>query len=366
MYMEQWNLSYERQFFKEWAFSVAYLGNHSLHLPLSYEANYIETTPAVCAEFGTAGCTTKNEVQRRALYQAEGCAGTTPCTAPNYASGIGSLFQAVDSGYANYHALFADVKHRFRHSFETDVNYTYAHCLSLGDFNGDLRGTYFMNQQDPQADYGNCNFDIRHILNATLVAASPLHGHGFLKWARGGWQFAPRLRFHTGWPVNITNGTDSLATGNEGGDRPELVPGQPLYVKQWVTCNGGTAVCYQYINPNAFVNPTNATAPVVVKPAGGNAYAYPAIARDFLYAPSVFTMDAGVSRLFPMGERFRWEFRFEAFNALNHVNLRLTTIGNGIGLNGNNFGAITSAPGAGFIPSEFDPRILQFAVKFHF
>lgn len=48
------------------------------------------------------------------------------------------------------------------------------------------------------------------------------------------------------------------------------------------------------------------------------------------------------------------------------VKLRLTNIGSGIGLNSNNFGAITSAPGAGFIASEIDPRILQLALKLRF
>ena len=40
----------------------------------------------------------------------------------------------------------------------------------------------------------------------------------------------------------------------------------------------------------------------------------------------------------------------KCFNALNHVNLRLTNIGSGIGLNSNNFGAITSAPGLASSP----------------
>lgn len=152
---------------------MAYLGNRSLHVPLSHDANYVRTDPSVCAQFGATGCSTKNEVQRRALYQAEGCGGTAPCSALNYASGIGQFFQAVDSGYADYHALFGDLKHRFRHGFEMDANYTCSHCLSLGDFNGDLRGTYFMNQQNPQPDYGNCNFDIRHTFNATIVRRVP-------------------------------------------------------------------------------------------------------------------------------------------------------------------------------------------------
>ena len=354
MYMMQWNMSYERQFLHEWSMSLSYLGNRSLHLPLSYDLNAPLNSASVCAEF-TAGCTVANEPQRRFLAQS----ATSPA---QNASAIGGLDYGDDTGYSNYNALLATLNHRFSQGFNLQANYTYSHCLSVGDFNGDLRGTYYMIQRSPQYDYGNCNFDIRHIFNTTLVATSPFHGQGPVKWLLGGWQVAPSIRATTGYPINVTLGQDSLATG-EGNDRPEIVPGQPLYLNKWETC--GTNICYQVFNPAAFIDPTKATAPFPLVAKTGNVYPYPAMGRDMLYAPGIFNFDTSVSRLFPIRERFQFELRFDAFNVLNHFNPSLGVSGTIAGLNSANFGRVTSASTAGFLPSAFDPRVLQFATKLH-
>ena len=129
-------------------------------------------------------------------------------------------------------------------------------------------------------------------------------------------------------------------------------------------------------NPNAFADPTCTTAlsqagkcgvvaPVPINPAVGNVYAYSPVGRDSFYGPGTFRFDAGLSRLFPIRERAQLELRFEAFNVINHVNLKIANIGAAAGINSSNFGQITSAPGAGFTPADTDPRILQFAVKLH-
>src|SRR5256885_10612208 len=52
-----------------------------------------------------------------------------------------SLDLAFDSGFSTYHGLLASLKHRFRKGFSLNTNYTYSKCMSIGDFNGDLRGT---------------------------------------------------------------------------------------------------------------------------------------------------------------------------------------------------------------------------------
>lgn len=333
------------EWLNNWSFSLAYLGNRSLHLPLSYDANAPINSASVCAAQG--GCSTANIPQRRIL-------ALTATNPAQNAADIGVLDYARDTGYSNYNALLATVKHRFSQGFNLQANYTYSHCLSVGDFNGDLRGSYFMIQNDPAFDYGNCNFDIRHIFNAGLVALSPFRGHGAVKWLLGGWQIAPGIRASTGFPINVTLGTDSLATF-EGNDRPELVPGQPLYINKWETCGSGNAnICYQVFNPAAFANPTipaqNPPYPIVTK--NGNVYPYPAMRRDMLYGPGVFNFDTSISRIFPIRERFKFELRFEAFNVLNHYNPQLAAIGNTAGLNSSNFGRITGAPAAGFLPSN--------------
>ena len=106
---------------------------------------------------------------------------------------------------------------------------------------------------------------------------------------------------------------------------------------------------------------------MVINPKAGNVYAYTPVGRDAFYGPGVLRFDGALSRLFPIRERTQLELRFEAFNAINKINLRPTSgIGSAMARNGSTFGFVTSSPGAGFFPSEYDPRILQFAVKVHF
>lgn len=348
MYMQQWNLSWQRQFFHDWVASLSYLGNRSLHVPLSYDFNAPQVTQAACAAVG--GCTNSaaNETARRFLTLTAGGAG-----APQNPGEIGGLDVGFDSGFSNYNALLASLKHRFRKGFELDSNYTYSKCMSIGDFNGDLRGTYFQVQNNPRADYAVCNFDITHIFNATMVATSPFHGKGAMRWLLGGWQFAPTIRAQSGWPIDVRTGTDTSATG-EGNDRPNIVPGQPLYINQWQPCNStGTTQCFVVFNKAAFQAFTTGT------------YGFGNVGRDFLRSPGTFSADAALSRFFPISEGKQFEFRFEAFNAINHFNPSIGNPGTTAGLNSSNFGRQSGASTPSFIPSAFDPRILQFGMKFH-
>lgn len=346
MYMQQYNLSVQHLLGRDWVMSMSYLGSRTLHVPLSYDYNSPQITASACAT--VKGCTNSsaNETARRFLTLLAGGS-----SAPQNPGPIGSLDLGFDEGYANYNGLLASLQHRFSNGLSLQTNYTWSKCLSIGDFNGDLRGTYFQDQNNPRADYAVCNFDIRHIYNATLVAQSPFKGEGVRSLLLGGWQFSSTIRATSGWPIDIRTGVDTSMTG-EGNDRPNLQPGQPLYIKQWQSC--GANFCYQWFNPAAFASPT---------PAPG---AFGNISRDFLYSPGVFNFDAGISRHFKIKEDKAFEFRFEAFNAINHFNPSVGVPGTTAAINSSNFGRQTAASTPGFLPTVYDPRILQFSTKLYF
>jgi hypothetical protein len=66
----------------------------------------------------------------------------------------------------------------------------------------------------------------------------------------------------------------------------------------------------------------------------------------------------GVFKTFPIVERHQIQFRAEFFNLFNRVNLGNPATNFG---NANTFGKITSTAGiAG------DPRVIQFALRYHF
>lgn len=316
-YMLQWNLSYQRQISANWLGSVSYLGNKTTHVWGGQEINPATYFPGLCG--GKACSTTGNTNQRRQLYL------QNPVEGARYAS----IVQSDMGGNSHYNGMLASIQHRFADNFTLLSNYTWSHCISDMDFTGELAGASYQDPLNRRGNRGNCNFDVRHIANTSLVAMSPLHGHGWLSRLAGNWQVAPIVSIRSGMAINVTTGTDNSLRG-VGQDRPNLVAAS-AYPDQKT--------------PAAWLN----RAAFIPNPAGtfGN------IGKNAVRGPAAVNFDLSLSRNFQLRERARLEARAEAFNAINHANYNNPTTS----LNSSNFGRIL---GAG------DPRILQFAMKLHF
>lgn len=76
--------------------------------------------------------------------------------------------------------------------------------------------------------------------------------------------------------------------------------------------------------------------------------------RNLLRNLTYFDLDSGLQRNFSIAERWKFQFRAEAFNLTNHVNF--SQPGNNVS-SANTFGRITAAG---------DPRILQLVGRFEF
>ena len=76
--------------------------------------------------------------------------------------------------------------------------------------------------------------------------------------------------------------------------------------------------------------------------------------RGILYAPGTQTVDVSLSRVFPIADRFRVQFRADAFNLLNTPQFGFPN-------------AAIGSPTCALIPSPIaDNRSLQFALKLDF
>ena len=316
-YTAQWNVSYQRQFRKDWLVSISYLGNVMTHVWLATDLNHAVYIPGTC---GNGPCsTTANTNQRRVLYLARPQDG-------QYFSG---LFSTDDGGTANYNGMMASFQRRFSGGFTLLTNYTWSHCLNNGDINGNIGIGYYQDDVHRYTEYASCAYDIRHMFNLTGVAVSPMRGKTLAARMLGNWKLAPLIRAATGLALNVTSGKDNSLTAI-GRDRPNQVLGNPY---------PATKTPAQWINPAAFVpNPTGT---------------FGSLGRNALRAPGVLRVDAALSREFSMSEKLRLEVRGEAFNVVNHANFGPASTN----LSSANFGRITSAG---------DARILQFALKLHF
>jgi hypothetical protein len=133
----------------------------------------------------------------------------------------------------------------------------------------------------------------------------------------------------SGQYFDVTAGTDRALTGT-GGQKGNQVRGDIFVSNKSAS---------QWLNPTAFEIPVNGT--------------YGAMGGMSIRGPKSIQIDMGLTRTFPIREGHSLQFRMEAFNVPNLVNLR-----NPVGsLNSVNFGKILDAG---------DPRIMQAALKYSF
>jgi hypothetical protein len=297
--------------------SATYLGNKTTHVWAGEEINQAVYIPGTCS--GKPCSSTSNSNQRRLLYLSNPVAG----------SAYASIVESDQGGNSSYNGVLFSIQHRFANNFTLLTNYTLSHCISDLDFTGELAGSAYQNPANRAANRGDCNLDVRHTSNTSLVAISPGIGSGWVRRFAKDWQIAPILSIRSGSALNVTTGTDNSLTA-VGQDHPNQVLLNAYPANQNVTT---------WINRSAFLaNPTGTF---------GN------VGRDTVRGPGSVNFDLSFSRIFRFTEQMNLEARAEAFNAINHANFGNPTTN----LNSSNFGRILSAN---------DPRILQFVMKFHF
>jgi hypothetical protein len=421
-YVAEWTASYQIQFASNWVFSASYLGNKSTHLPLGYSINFSETPnenfgpgntcilPSATA-FATATtpiCSSGNEPERQYLNLLAGGLPTASAVTKNLGVNelSGGMEMGTDNNNANYNALLATLNHRFSHGFTWLANYTYSHCFDEGESQGDLNGnTFYENQLNQNLNYGSCTFDIRSMFNTSLVASTTMK-NGWKGHLLGGWQVAPNIRIVSGLPFNMTIGDNALTGGSSEGTFVDFTSGcsaanaytnglQKGYSWLNQACflemvnKSGTSTTQEYVNP-VYVQTACTVATTASGCSGSVVPIYSAgtsgsgqfgnIPRNYLRAPGAINFDMSISRMFPIHERLQAEFRFDAFNVFNHWNPQGPSGGNltngasngappangSFPVSGSqSLGYITGSPLSGIIPTQYDPRVLQFAVKLH-
>ena len=152
-YLQQWNLSFQKQMAADWLISATYLGNKTSRQWLGRELN-----PAVFAP----GATTGNTEARRVFIRAN------PATGKYY----GSTVMVDDSGNASYNGLLLSANRRFSSHFSVLANYTWSHCFNQGDTSQDIIN-YYQDSNNRRDDWGSCAADRRQVFNLSGVAQAP-------------------------------------------------------------------------------------------------------------------------------------------------------------------------------------------------
>jgi hypothetical protein len=342
-YSQQWNISIQRQLGANWLVAANYVGNNTIHIWGGNQANPGVYIPGSCVIGGvtTNPCSTAANVNsRRVLFL------------QNPAQGIfyGNIAQLDDGGTASYNGLLLSVQHRIANGFSVQANYTLSHCISdLANPELAVAGANFMIPGQRGPDRSNCILgDRRQLFNLSAVYETPKFASSTWRLLGSGWQISPIIKIQTGPYMTVTTGLDQALTGQTAYERVNQV--LPDVYQPNRNANS-------YLNPAAFAQPALGT--------------YGNLRPANILAPGAVYINGGITRTFRIRERQSIQFRFEAFNIPNHVNL-----GPPNGLSGN--GTATSSAGFitptaalnnanfGKILSSDDPRLMQGALKFVF
>jgi hypothetical protein len=312
-YMQQYSLSLEKQAQSNWLFSLDYVGNRATHLRSGTEQD-----PAI---YIPGASTTANTSTRRTLYR------LNPATGIYY-----SALTLMDDGINTfYNALRAKAEHRFSNHFTLLSVYTWSHCLQDAEPLGNrLSGNNESNPYNKLADFGPCDYDLRHNWTNSVVLEGPKFTGRLLNETAGGWQLAFLANIHSGFPFTVLTGTDQSLSA-VGLDRPDIVPNVNPNVRNKQTL--------LWTNPAAFVPNAPGT--------------FGTTRANSLNQAAYFDFDTTLMKGFRITEHQRFDFRAEFFNVFNHTNFMAPV-------------ATRSSASFGLIQASNPARIIQLAGKYTF
>jgi hypothetical protein len=245
------------------------------------------------------------------------------------------------SGHSAYHALVLKLQRRLSAGLTFQWSYVFSKLLTDSD-------TYYANAGFAE-DNGNRRleksigaYDQTHVVKLSTIYELPFGkgkrwlSHGAGDWVLGGWRISAIQYYATGYPLAVTRNAP-LPIFN-GVNRP------------YITTYSGWGGVYTgsfdpakdlYLNPAAFPAQPNYLL--------GNATRFNPLMRGF---PN-FNENISLGKSFPFTERFRLDFRAEAFNLFNRVVFSNPTTN----LNSSSFGAVNGQSNS--------PRQMQFALKLY-
>jgi hypothetical protein len=329
-YIQNWQLSIQRELTKDLLIDIAYVGNHAVKMVMLADVN--QARPLTLAELALPAAQRPTLDQRRPI------------------SGFRTISGVLPAAFSNYNALQVKLERRFSKGLYLLNSFTWSKAIDnvtqvLEEPNGNEGRP--QNVNDIAADRGPSAFD-QPFNNTTSFVWDLPFGRGRLI----GGDISPWLDGVVGgWTLT---GINTMLSGQTINLRYQPSP---------VTANLASFLGGVALRPNAsgsvlapedqrtidnYFNKANITIPTVDQPFG-------TAGRNNARSNAFYQFDLGLQKSFrlPINEASKLEFRMEAFNLFNKTN----------------FGAANSdrsSAAFGTIRSTFPARQIQFALKLAF
>src|ERR1700694_1750830 len=363
-YFMEWSLGIEHQFGTTGSLQAQYVGTRAVNQPYLTQVNGYQT------------------VKTASGTPCQGCFAPFP-TQPTD-SRFGAVTQLSTGENSHYNGLQLTAMKRLGHGLQGQVNYTWSRCMDTVSNGGFLQfsagGILSPLPGELARDYGPCDYDIRHNLNAQYVYQLPIQVRNhLLAHALNGWQISGTMFWHSGIPFSVlstpysANG-DGIVQGS-GPQFAGVVPGVPLYQHHSVAgvTQPGTR---QWLNPDAFVSTVD---PSTGQCTGGDEpqhCQFGNLRRNALRGPDFFWNDVYLTKWLPVTERVKLRIEAQFFNVFNHPNFGLPSMvlagipGKPSTQTGFGSLAYTTSPPTGLLGvglgGDSSPRMIAFQARLEF
>ena len=297
----QYNLTIEREVFRNSKLQLAYVGNKGYNLINFTDANAL--TPA-----------------NRVAYALTGHNSLRPLGGGSWANIPFTEWHAI----SNYNALQALFRTRMK-SLDAQFAYTWSKSLANTDISDSSGGVNaantFLDPANPHLDYGPTTINRPQVFVGNVVYHLPaLSGqNAAVRTVAGGWEMASILSYTSGPSLTmLAGGTGApggvLGTGYNSGERPN---------KTGASCRASGGPVTNWINSGAFTLDHYVLG------------ADPTSGRGVCSGPGIANTDFSIDKNFKIGERVTLKFSVDFFNFFNKVQFRGDSINTSLSNGGN-------------------------------
>jgi hypothetical protein len=308
-YVQAYHLSVQQELPFQSTLEVAYVGNHTVHIPALEDFNQARTCLASEIPVSAPGQCTTSLLNRRPI------------------ANFTDILTESNAGFLVYNSLQTKLQRRFRNGLFLINSFTWSRGIDLtsADLETQNGDTAVTNIRNTAADRGPSGYNQPLNDTTSVIADLPFgHGHhfgagapGWQQELLGGWQLTAINVATSGVPINLAYTPSSnqvvSTTSAAYAVRPNLT-GSPNAVYGHTLVKTNSALNGYFVAGSGTTPPPGISIPAPTQlfgTAGRNNLRGPAFGQFDLAAHKQFTLP---------GDRFNAEFRIEAFNVLNATN----------------------------------------------
>ena len=298
-YIQQWNTSVEKSAGRNTSVEVGYVGARGFHLQRAHLIN--NATPGPGPLGPRRPFKTLTFVPNASISTSD---GSTSFVYQSNTFPVSTINLLENTAQSWYDAGYVNVRRRYSRGLSLLANYTFSKNLTNApDFRSPMDESAIPQNNSNLALEKGPGCDVRHRFALSSVYEIPaIRRMAWTRLVSANWQFSTVYQVQSGMPFTVSVFGDTANAGTTLGENPIRAnyTGQPVF-------GPGTRTANAWFNKAAFAAPP--------------AFTFGDAGRNSVYGPPLQTLDLALERTFALTEKLRFQFRGEAFNALNKVNL---------------------------------------------